>query len=223
MGKAVIRLVIIIFLGLGLGAGLGYLKAQYEIGAGVVGEVTKSEDSGEADIGGDFMLTDHNGKAVSEATYSEDYKLVFFGFTHCPAVCPTELKKVADVMDELGERAEDITPLFITVDPARDSAEVMKEYVEKFHPKMVGLTGSQEQIDDVMKEYRVYATKVENDFMDGYMMDHSAFLYFMTPDDKMAAIYPSQDTVENIVTDIKKLVPATPVAEDEAEAEAESE
>ncbi len=155
-------------------------------------------------IGGAFSLTDHNGKAVTEKDYAGSYLLVFFGFASCPEVCPTELQKIAQVLELLGEeKAAKIQPLFITVDPERDTPEALKAYVAEFHPKLVGLTGTAEQIEAVKKAYRVYASKVQMEGMEGYMMDHSAFTYFMGPDGANIGIYPAKDTAEQIAEAIK--------------------
>lgn len=216
------RWIILLFVGFGIGSGIGYYQAQNELDDGVIAlspdaqslnatilkkpksKISTNAPVGSSDIGGAFSLIDHNGKAVTEADYSNSYKLVFFGFSYCPAVCPTELQKVAAVMDQLGERAAEVIPIFISVDPERDTADVMKKYVEQFHPSLVGLTGSMKQIEGVKDAYKVFATKVENDMMDEYMMDHSAFLYFMDKENKMIALYPSKDTAANIATDIQE-------------------
>ena len=159
-----------------------------------------------ASIGGAFSLIDHTGAPVSEQTYAGSYKLIYFGFTYCPAICPTELQKISRVMDSLGDKANNIQPLFVTLDPARDSVEVMREYVSLFHPKVVGLTGSAAQINDVLKAYRVYARKVWEDgaskASDDYTMDHSSYIYLMSPDDALMSIYRIADDAEYMVDDI---------------------
>lgn len=165
-----------------------------------------NENADKPDLGGAFTLVDQDGKTVTQDDYTDQYKLIFFGFTYCPAICPTELLKVTALMNHLGDdMADKITPIFITVDPERDTPEQIKTYLESFHPRMVGLTGSQEQIDAVKKEYKVYASKVENEMMDEYMMDHSAFLYFMAPNDSFVSMYPSTDTAAQISEDIQSL------------------
>lgn len=169
----------------------------------VVQRPSRKIETAESDIGGSFALIDQNGQAVTEQNYANAYKLVFFGFTYCPAVCPTELQKVALILDDLAEDGDVITPIFVSVDPERDTPEQMKQYVEQFHPRLVGLTGSFEQIEAVKQSFRVYATKTENEFMDEYMVDHSAFLYLMDQENKMIALYPSTDTAEQIAQDIK--------------------
>ncbi len=216
MKARLVRWIFLLLIGLGIGSAIGYYQAQDEMEGGsiplspdaqgnatILKKSSKSTTKSSSAVGGDFALIDHTGKDVTQADYADSYKMIFFGFTYCPAVCPTELQKVNLILDELGEMGEKITPIFITVDPERDNVEVMKEYVEQFHPRLIGLTGSQEQIDAVKAAYRVYANKVENDMMDEYMMDHSAFLYFMSPENTLVAMYPSKDTAVQIAEDIK--------------------
>ena len=184
-----------------IGGGIAYMQVNSEP-VRVVQKAGRIEPmAGAAQLGGGFSLTDHNGKAVSQADYAESYKIIFFGFTYCPAICPVELQKMAKILDQLEDT--NIQPLFITVDPERDTIKVMKSYVEQFHPDIVGLTGSRAQINTVLENYKVYAAKVENDMMDGYMMDHSAFMYLMSPNDELITLYPMEDTAENIAKDIK--------------------
>jgi len=155
-------------------------------------------------FGGAFTLVNHNGKTVTQDDFSDTHKLVFFGFTYCPAICPTELQKITLILGDLEEEiSSKITPVFITIDPERDTTEQLKQYVEQFHPRLVGLGGSPEQIAAVKKSFRVYATKVENEMMDEYMMDHSSFMYFMDHDNKLVAMYPSTDTAEDVADDIR--------------------
>lgn len=140
--------------------------------------------TGKADIGGPFSLVDHNGRAVTDADFRGKHMLVFFGFTHCPDVCPLELQTVGRAMDLLGEKAEALVPVFISVDPARDTPEQLKGYVPAFHPRMVGLTGSPEQVAAAAKAYRVYYRKAPGTAPGAadYQVDHTAFTYLMGPD-----------------------------------------
>ena len=134
-------------------------------------------------IGGPFSLTDSRGNAVTEQSYEGKYLLVFFGFTHCPAVCPTSLLSIARALDALGSDADKVQAMFVTVDPARDTPEVMASYVANFHPDIVGLTGSDSDIAAVAKAYRVYYGRVDvPDSEAGYLMDHSAAIYLMGPE-----------------------------------------
>jgi protein SCO1/2 len=139
--------------------------------------------SGTPLIGGPFTLTDQNGKRVTEKTYAGKYLLIFFGYTYCPDVCPSELQVMSAALDQLGSDAEKIQPLFITIDPARDNPQVVKEYVSNFNPRLVGLTGSEQDVADVAAKYRVYYAKAPgtNSGTD-YLMDHSAIVYLMRPD-----------------------------------------
>ena len=151
-----------------------------------IGHSTGRTGSGGAqaqmDIGGPFTLTDHHGKTVTDKTYLGQYLLVYFGYGYCPDVCPTELANIAAAMDDLGDKANKVTPLFITVDPERDTVKHLAAYVKNFDPRMVGLTGSAEQIKQAAKVYRVYYRKAEpapgNPPKD-YLMDHSSVIYLM--------------------------------------------
>ena len=131
-----------------------------------------------AAIGGPFKLTDQNGKVVTEQDLKGHPFLVFFGFTHCPDVCPTTLFEVSEVMRALGPDAERTRALFITVDPERDTPAVMKDYLSSFDPHLSGLTGDPAEIAAVAKAYRVYFKKVPLE-EGGYTMDHTAIVYLM--------------------------------------------
>ena len=138
-------------------------------------------------IGGAFTLIDHNGKTVTDANFRGRYMLVFFGYTFCPDVCPTALQTIAKVMDLLGAKADKVQPVFISVDPERDTPKVLKSFMENFHPRMVGLTGSPEQVAAAAKVYRVYFAKANDE--DEYLMDHSANIYLMGPDGKFVTYF----------------------------------
>lgn len=154
-------------------------------------------------VGGPFELVDHHGAVVTEADYAGQPKLIYFGFTYCPAICPTELQKITEVVKALGDDGQKIQPLFVTVDPERDTPEVMQEYVSLFHPRLVGLTGSRAQIDKVLKNYRVFARKVESPEINDYTMDHSSFIYLMSAENTLVSMYRIKDDVASIVEDIK--------------------
>lgn len=135
---------------------------------------------GTAAIGGPFSLTNHLGQRVTENDFAGRLLLVFFGFTHCPDVCPAGLQVMSAALDKLGAKADGVVPIFVTVDPARDTPEVMKSYVSAFHPQLVGLTGTEAEIQAMSKTYRVYAKRVDDPGSpDGYTMDHSGFIYLM--------------------------------------------
>jgi cytochrome oxidase Cu insertion factor (SCO1/SenC/PrrC family) len=134
---------------------------------------------GTVQVGGPFTLTDHNGNTVTDADYRGHLLLVYFGYTYCPDICPTELLTMSEALLLVGEEASKIQPLFITVDPERDTVEVLRSYVAAFHPQLVGLTGTPEQIADVARAYRVYYAKAEGGGANDYLMDHSSFVYLM--------------------------------------------
>lgn len=140
-------------------------------------------------VGGPFTLTDTEGRQVTDRTYRGKWMLVYFGYTFCPDVCPTELQAVANALDALGPEADRIAPLFITIDPARDTQKAMADYVKLFSPRLIGLTGSEADIAKVAREYRVYYAKVQPKNQGDYLMDHSSFLYLMGPDGRFRAIF----------------------------------
>ncbi len=142
-------------------------------------------------VGGPFELVDDAGAPVTERSFGDRYLLIFFGYSYCPDVCPTELARMASALDRLDETdAARLQPLFITIDPERDTPEAMAAYVEQFHPDIVGLTGSAEQIAEVARAYRVYYAKVDTGDADYYLMDHSSFTYLMAPDGSNIAVFP---------------------------------
>jgi len=138
---------------------------------------------GRALIGGPFALTDHAGRRVSEVDYRGRFMLVYFGYTSCPDMCPLGLQVMADTLDLLPERlAKRITPVFVTVDPERDDVAVMQGYVGLIHPRLVGLTGTPEEITAVVRSWRVYVRRNDAQGTAGYLVDHSTFTYLMGPD-----------------------------------------
>ncbi|PHP26543.1 SCO family protein [Limimaricola cinnabarinus] len=146
--------------------------------------------SGEADIRSDFELIDHTGRAVTQADYAGRWQLVFFGFTNCPDVCPTTLAYMATALDLLNEDADRIAPLFITVDPERDTPEVMADYVANFHPDLVGLTGSNDQVTAAAHAFKVYHEQLPDaEAADGYRMAHAGHIYLMRPDGRFEAVF----------------------------------
>ncbi len=135
--------------------------------------------SGEALVGGSFSMVDHTGSEVTDGTYSGRLMVVYFGFTYCPDVCPTQLLVLSEALDRLGEDAEQIAPLFVTVDPERDTPEALAQYVSNFHPNIVGLTGSPEQLRTMADAYYVSYYKVQDEAASDYLMDHTSIVYVM--------------------------------------------
>lgn len=166
--------------------------------------------SGDADIRSAFALTDHTGRAVTEADFAGRWQLVFFGFTHCPDICPTTLAYMASVLDLLGDRADRVAPLFITVDPARDTVPVMAEYVSAFHPRLVGLTETAAQVAEAARNFRVYYAQMDDaEAPDGYLMAHSGYLYLMRPGGGFEAVFletgqPPEGLAQEILMRIEK-------------------
>jgi cytochrome oxidase Cu insertion factor (SCO1/SenC/PrrC family) len=141
--------------------------------------------SGTALVGGPFTAVNHQGLTVTEKTYQGHYRLMFFGFTFCPDVCPTELQVMAEALKQLGKDGDSIVPIFVTIDPARDTPALMKSYVEAFDPRLVGLTGSAEQIAGIAKAWRVFYQKVDNKARPAdYTMDHSSLIFLMDGDNR---------------------------------------
>jgi protein SCO1 len=135
-----------------------------------------------AAIGGPFSLVDQRGQPISDKDFKGKPYLVFFGFTHCPDVCPTALFEMSEVLRALGRDADKTAALFVTVDPERDTPVVMNDYLSSFDPHLRGATGTREQVDAVEKTFRVYAKKVPSSDADGYTMDHTALVYLMDKD-----------------------------------------
>ena len=164
--------------------------------------------SPEVKIGGPFTLTDQTGKQVTEADFRGKYMLIFFGYTYCPDVCPTSLTQISAAMDILGDKAKQVVPTLVTVDPDRDTPAVLKDYVAHFHPSVVGLTGTPEQIKQVAKAYRVYYAKVPSEAgnKDDYLMDHSAVIYLMGPDGKFVAHFTNTTDGETMAAKIAPLL-----------------
>ncbi|MBV8092153.1 MAG: SCO family protein [Acetobacteraceae bacterium] len=155
-------------------------------------------------IGGPFTLIDGLGQQVTDRSFRGRYMLVYFGFTFCPDACPTTLNEVAEALDQLGPKADRVQPIFITLDPDRDTPAVIKQYVGNFSPKLIGLTGTPEQIAAVTKEYRVYrAIHRTGPGPKDYTVDHSSVLYLMGPDGRFIAPIPSESP-EALATDIAK-------------------
>lgn len=139
-------------------------------------------------VGGPFALTDQDGRAVTDRDYAGAPKLVFFGFTHCPDVCPTALQQASEVLRALGPKGDKLRFLFVTVDPGRDTAPVLKDYLSSFDPRIVGLTGTPEQVTAAVRAYRAYAKKVPTKDGD-YTMEHTALVYLMDGDNRFVGSF----------------------------------
>ena len=159
--------------------------------------------AGAAAIGGPFSLTDQNGRTVTDKDLRGHPFLVFFGFTHCPDVCPTSLFEISEVLGKLGPDAQKVSALFVTIDPERDTPAAMKDYLSSFNPRVVGLTGDPAAIAAVAKEYRVYVKKVPLDNGD-YTMDHTALVYLMDKDGRFVAPFNLKRQPEDAAADLRR-------------------
>ena len=158
-----------------------------------------------AAIGGPFQLTDQSGQAVSQKDMEGHPTLIFFGFTHCPDVCPTSLFEISEVLKALGKDADRLNAYFISVDPERDTAGAMKDYLSSFDPHLRGLTGTPEQVTKVTSAYRVYAKKVP--LKDGdYTMDHTALVYLMDRDGKFVSPFNLNRKPEEAAAELKRYI-----------------
>jgi protein SCO1/2 len=199
MKKRLYRILVALAFGLILAAVIAYLQVQNET-------ATRSATSAgapstaivEENFGGSFTLVNQDGKTVTEADFDNKWRMIYFGFTYCPAICPTELQKISQALNMLGEKGEKIIPVFITVDPERDDVETMKNYVEMFHPRLVGLTGTPEQIEQAKKVYKIYSAKVQDETMSDYTVDHSSFIYLIDPENNLRRIFKINDTPQQI-------------------------
>jgi len=184
---------------------IGLLVALLLLGTGAF--LWLSDEAGGPVVGGPFSLVDGDGHTVTDADFRGKYLLVYFGYTYCPDVCPTTLNAIAGALDKLGKKADRLQPLFITVDPRRDTTAVIRQYTAAFTPRLLGLTGSAAQIATVAKEYRVYyAEHRTGPGPDDYSVDHSSILYLMGPDGRFIAPIRANGTGAEIAAELSKLV-----------------
>ena len=158
-----------------------------------------------AAIGGPFKLVDQNGHTVTNTDLEGKWLLVYFGYTHCPDACPTALNNIALALRDLGAEKKEVRPVFITVDPERDTSQAMKDYVSAFGAPILALTGSDAAIAQAAREYRVYYAKHPEAGGD-YSMDHSSIIYVMDPKGRFTASFTGEDPPEQIAARLKKLV-----------------
>lgn len=163
--------------------------------------------TGKALVGGPFTLTDDTGKIVTDKDFRGRYMLVFFGYTSCPDICPAGLQLISAALENLGTKADRIAPIFVSIDPARDTPEKLAGYVKNFNPRFVGLTGTPEQIAAVAKAYKVYFKKVPNEAVpDEYGMDHTSIIYLMDPNGEFVSHFTPTTTVEELTPKLDKVL-----------------
>jgi protein SCO1/2 len=188
---------VVLLLGAFLGGLVVFLGAIF-----LVTGLSPTPNAGTAMIGGPFRLIDQNGKPFTDQDMKGKPYLVFFGYTHCPDICPTTLFDMSQLFRKLGPAANDVGALFITVDPARDTQTVLKDYMASFDPHLRGLTGDPAAIDQAVRDYRVYAKKVP--LKDGdYSMDHTAIVYLMDKDGHFVAPFNMQRTADAEAADLR--------------------
>ena len=182
-----------------IGAGAFLVLSLHETPRGAAGTLLASA------IGGPFRLVDQNGKTVTDADLKGKWSLVYFGYTHCPDACPTALNDIAIALDELGPQRNAVRPVFVTVDPERDTPAVLKSYVTAFDAPILALSGTPEEIAQAAKGYRVYYAKHPEAGGD-YSMDHSSVIYVMDPEGRFTASFTQENSPEEIAERLKKLV-----------------
>lgn len=160
-------------------------------------------------LGGPFTLTDQNGKQVTQADFRGKWMMLYFGYTYCPDVCPTELQMMANALQLLGNDGKNLVPVFVTVDPARDTPQVLDRYLKLFSDRFVGLTGSARQIADIAREYRVYYAKVTPKDSSTYLMNHSSFIYLVGPDGRFRALFQGGIAPAELARQLKAKLSAT--------------
>lgn len=185
-----------------LGAFLAGL-AVFLVAILAVSGLSPTPGRGTVTVGGPFQLVDQNGQPFTDQNMKGKPYLVFFGYTHCPDICPTTLFDMSQLMRKLGPDADRIGTLFITVDPERDTSPVLKDYLASFDPHLRGLTGSQPAIDQAIKDYRVYAKKVPLQGSD-YTMDHTALVYLMDKDGRFVAPFDMQRTADTEAAELRR-------------------
>ena len=168
---------------------------------------TATDESTPVPIGGPFSLTDQNGQPRTDADFRGKYMLIFFGYTYCPDVCPTTLAVEAAALDKMGEAANKIAPIFVSVDPKRDTPDKLKAYLGAFSPRLIGLTGTDAEVAAAAKAYKVYY-KIHPDPTGGgnYTVDHSGIIYLMDPNGKFVAHYDLESSPDKMAADLMKRI-----------------
>jgi len=189
----------------GLSAVFGLVAAVLLLGIG--GFVWRSVSSDRPSIGGPFTLESGAGKIVTAGDFRGKYMLVYFGYTFCPDICSTALSAMATALETLGPKTKHLTAVFITVDPRRDTPQVMRRYTAALSPNLIGLTGTPDEIAKVASEYRVYYAKhATGPGPDDYSMDHSSIIYLMGPDGRFIAPIPAEQSPADMAADIRRLM-----------------
>lgn len=155
-------------------------------------------------IGGSFALTDHTGKLRTDAEFRGKLLVIYFGYTHCPDICPTDLMAISLALDLLGRDGETVQPIFISIDPGRDTLAHLADYVAAFHPRLLGLIGAPDQLRKVATAYKAYYAMAENAGSKDYVIDHTAFIYLVGKDGQYLGFLPPGTTPERLSEVIKR-------------------
>jgi protein SCO1/2 len=199
------RNLIVAGLALAFIAGTGWYQLRHFAG-GTNGGHEALPNPPTADIGGPFTLTDQDGNRVSDTDFRGKFMLVFFGYTFCPDVCPTELTTITDALEMIGPLADRVTPVFISVDPERDDPKTLHDFVRMFDPRLVGLTGSADEVAATARAYRAYYEKAETGNGGDYLIDHSALTYLMGPDGKFVTSFSYGTPAEKMAAGLRKFL-----------------
>lgn len=159
-------------------------------------------------IGGPFALTGSDGRVVRDSDFAGKYRIMYFGYTSCPDICPTDLQNIGQAMIKLQKSdpklAAKVVPIFVSVDPERDTPELVGRFAAAFSPSIIGLTGTQAQIDAVTKEYAVVAQKGDKNAEGGYLINHSSQAYLMSPDNKPLALLPADESADAVLSELRR-------------------
>lgn len=190
---------------IGTGAGLIYYFRQERDRVEIERVEEANRGMGKPLVGGPFELTDQDGKPFTDKDLLGKYSLIYFGFSRCPDICPDELDKMSVMLNDINKDEKLVTPVFISCDPFRDTPEVLKEYLAEFHPEIIGLTGSYDDIKQICKAYRVYFSLPPNlKPTQDYLVDHSIFFYFMDPEGKYLDVFGRQYDAETAVQKMRE-------------------
>jgi protein SCO1/2 len=188
--------------------------AAFRTHAGAADENTRADAarlmnelmSGKAQVGGPFTLTDQNGKLTSLADFRGKIVLLYFGYTFCPDVCPTDLLQIGNLIRSLGSDGDDLQPVFVTLDPERDTQEYLRGYVASFHPRFVALRGSEAEVRRVATAYKVYFEKVRQPNSITYFIDHTAFIFLLDREGRYVAFFPPGTSTERMAVMVRELL-----------------
>ncbi|MCH4091037.1 SCO family protein [Acetobacter sp.] len=176
--------------------------------AGAAGLRTFLTSQHHTQIGGPYTLTDEQGQTVTQASFQGRYTLLYFGYTHCLDVCPLTLATLSVALEELGGQAQKVTPVFISVDPERDTPKVLRDYVQRFSSRIVGLTGTEAQLQPVMSAFHVSAQRHAASGS-GYLVDHSSLLYLMDGQNHLVGMIPVDASAHQIASELRRLLPSS--------------